>query len=346
MLAISLVTLLLLGAPPQEMVEEGRLMAFMKEMPVKRAPLGSDAHREGLQRTQDLLVERLGALGLEPALHEFRWSLPTSRPAEGEGAEPKTTWHNIIVDLPGTDLSGEVLVVGAHFDAVPRSPGADDNATGTSALLELARVLKDQPRRRTVRLAFFNLEEVGLIGSTRYVRSLSTEERGRIVGMMSLEMLGYFSDEPDSQKSPLERIEGVFEPPTVGDSIAVVGIAQHRAFSGRLIEEMGKAEPKLKITPADFLPVAIPDMMRSDHRPFVTAGLPGVMITDTANFRNPHYHQETDTAETLDKARYTLVVRAVAGAIDALANAEGWKVAPNPEAPAVEKPAVPPTAGS
>lgn len=331
--------------PAHERVDRERLMAFIRELPTKRSPIGSDEHREGLRRTEELILERVKALGLEPKPHEFRWALPAGAPKEGEApAEPpKVAWNNIIVDLPGGDLQGEVILVGAHMDAVPRAPGADDNGTGVSALLEMARVLKDQPRRRTIRLAFFNLEEVGLIGSTRYVESLPKPEEGaeKVVGMVSLEMLGYFSDAPDSQKSPIPRIEGTFEPPTVGDSIAVVGISRDRYFSQRLIAEMAKAEPTLKITAADFLPVPIPDMMRSDHRPFVMAGLPAVMVTDTANFRNPNYHKETDTVETLDPVRYTLVVRAMAGAVEALSNSEPWapKVEPKPEAAPTPKPA-------
>ncbi|CAG0962303.1 putative lipoprotein aminopeptidase LpqL [Phycisphaerales bacterium] len=331
--------------PPQEQVDRERLMSFIRELPAKRSAIGSDEHRDGLRRTELLVTDKLKALGLEPRPHEFRWALPVGAPKEGDAPSepPKTAWNNILIDLPGTDLKNEVILVGAHIDAAQRAPGADDNGTGVSALLELARVLKDQPRRRTVRLAFFNLEEVGLVGSTRYVESLPKADAGgeRIVGMVSLEMLGYFSDAPDSQKSPIPRIEGTFEPPTVGDSIAVVGIARDRYFSQRLIAEMGKAEPTLKITAADFLPVPIPDMMRSDHRPFVMAGLPAVMVTDTANFRNPNYHKETDTVETLDPVRYTLVVRAIAGAVNTLADGEGWapNPEPKPEAPSVPKPA-------
>src|SRR5205814_2674707 len=80
------------------------------------------------------------------------------------------TWHNIILDIPGGELPGEVVLVGAHFDAVPLAPGADDNGSGTAGLLEVARVLKDHPTKRTIRLVFFNLEECGLIGSSQYVR--------------------------------------------------------------------------------------------------------------------------------------------------------------------------------
>ncbi len=138
------------------------------------------------------------------------------------------------MNIPGRELPNEVVLIGAHFDAVPGAPGADDNGTGTAALLEVARVLKNHPTKRTIRLVFFNLEECGLVGSSRYVDQAGPDWKGgknregqaqpateKIVGMVSLEMLGYFSDEPNSQKSPLPPIKDVFDPPTVGDTIAV-----------------------------------------------------------------------------------------------------------------------------
>jgi len=335
-------------APPQELVSKDRLLDTIRALPAKRAPLAGDEHREGLRKTEDWLIEQLKGMGLEPRTQEFRWSLPL-RPAAGDTGTKtddeqikERTWRNIWVDLPGSDKPDEVLLISGHFDAVPQSPGADDDASGTAGVLELARVLKDQPRRRTLRLMFFNLEESGLVGSTRYVAEVLKPNSGeRIVGMASLEMIGYFSDEPNSQKSPIPRVEGVFDPPTVGDSIAVVGIARHQPLSRRFVQEMAAAEPRLKITVADFLPVPVPDMMRSDHRPFVMAGLPGIMITDTANFRNPHYHKPTDTLDTLDAERMTWVVRAVAGAANALANAQDWPPPPTPEPAAPTPPAAP-----
>ncbi|MDX2130776.1 MAG: M20/M25/M40 family metallo-hydrolase [Planctomycetota bacterium] len=318
-------------------VERDRLVEFIKALPQARSPMGDQAHQDGLRRAEALVRDRLVALGLTPVEQPFPWrprpTRPTQTPGEAVPAAPpepapEQTWHNYIVEFPGTDLADEVLVLGAHFDAVPNSPGADDNATGAAALMELARVLKDVPRRRTLRLCFFNLEEVGLVGSRAYVQSLSPAERARVVGMVSLEMLGYYSDKPGSQQSPIPPIEGVWDPPTVGDTIAVVGLARDRAFSQPLMAAMRDAEPALKITPVDFLPVPVPDMMRSDHAPFVHSGLAGFMLTDTANFRNPHYHTPGDTLDTLDLARYELVVRALAGAATSLGNAESWKPAP------------------
>jgi aminopeptidase YwaD len=363
----ALLTMTAVAAPlfnaPQDQVDQGRLMATIRQLPTSRAALGDQAGREGLRKTESLLTDKLKELGYTPKIEEFKWAIPARNWDKAEapkqdgpgGDTPRTpektdspgapqaepepqehTWHNIVVEVPGRERPDEVVLVGAHFDAVPGAPGADDNGTGTAALLEIARVLKDHPTKRTIRLVFFNLEECGLIGSSAYVRSARhnwkapqpaegqppAKPKEKIVGMMSLEMLGYFTDAPNSQQSPIPPIKDVFEPPTVGDSIAVVGLARDKAFIQQLTEGMGKAAPDLKITTVDFMPVPIPDMTRSDHRAFMIAGVPAVMITDTANFRNPNYHKPTDTVETIDAKRYTLVVKAVAGAAYQLAEPE------------------------
>lgn len=327
-------------ASPQQRIEQDRLIAKLKALPTKRAALGDIEHQKGLAETEELLVERLTEMGYQPELHALRWNLERQQQHEEELAAsgvnvhrrsaPETTeelaartWHNIIVELPGTEMPEEVLILGAHFDAFPGTPGADDNGTGTAALLEIARVFKDVPMKRTVRLIFFNLEEIGLRGSADYVRdNRDTFRSGRekLIGMVSLEMLGYFTDEPDSQRSPVPPIPGVFEPPTVGDFIAIATVRAHQAFSQRLGREMQKAEPDLKVLVADFFPVAPPDLLRSDHAPFMAAGLPGVILTDTSEFRNPHYHLPSDTVDTLDHRRFTKVVRALAAATQVIAD--------------------------
>ncbi len=320
-----------------DMVDPERLMRTVRSLPAKRAGAGDADHAAGLEAAERLLVKQLEGLGLTPRFHEFPWNSPARNLGrhEGEPDSEKVLYRNILVDFPGTTRPREVLIVSAHFDAVPGSPGADDDASGVAGVMELARILKEVgPGERTIRLVLFNLEEVGLVGSRSYVSSWLKEQRAvtasegealqappeRIVGMMSLEMIGYFTDEPGSQKSPIQRIEGVFEPSTVGDTIAVVGVKTHQSFSRPLISLMKAHAPGLKTTDVDFMPVPIPDMMRSDHGPFIIAGRPAVMITDTANFRNPHYHQATDMPETLDLKRFTLVVKGVVGAVRRLAD--------------------------
>lgn len=346
-----MLSLCALATPPEpaSLVNTERLVETVRSLPEKRAALGSPEHREGLRKTESLLADRLRALGLAPTMHAFTWGSPGAEIDDPSDAG-QITWHNVIVDLPGTDLKHEVLVVGAHFDAVPMGPGADDNATGTAAALELARILKDYPTRRTIRIAFFNLEEVGLVGSSTYAADWKKTNRPSpsqtpssdaapasptpspnseiIVGMLSFEMLGYFSDEPNSQKSPIPTQPGVFEAPTVGDSIALVGIARDKAFIRELSGAMLASAPGLKTTVVDFVPVALPDMTRSDHRPFMALRVPALMVTDTANFRNPHYHKASDTLDTLDLARFTLVVRGLTGAVYEIARPEPDTKAP------------------
>lgn len=330
-------------APPQSLVSTDRLLAELRALPEKRSPNGSDAHREGLLRTEEMLLEKLRGLGYEPVIHEvdFLGSSRASRESADSAAPAPAPWRNIIVEIPGRTHPGDLVIFAAHFDAVPRSPGADDNGSGTVALLEMARLLKDRPMQRTLRMIFFNLEEVGLVGSRAYVESIEDQFKGapdpsspgddpprrlppthRVLGMASIDGVGYFTDEPDSQKSPIPESR-LFKPPTVGDFLALGGIGRHRKYSQALTRAMRAAAPDLKVVAVDFLPIAPPDLLRSDHAPFLAAGLPAVILADTANFRSPHYHQPTDTVDTLDLTRYTLVVRALVGAAHALAGPVG-----------------------
>ncbi|MBX3358677.1 MAG: M28 family peptidase [Phycisphaeraceae bacterium] len=301
------------------MVSQERLLETIKALPVKRAGWRDDENREGLVKTEALLQDRLKALGYEPTLHEIG-------AFEGRG-EPGSSpvWHNIVVDIPGQTKPKEIIIVGAHFDAVPIAPGADDNGTGVAAVLELARVLKDVPMQRTVRLCLFNLEEVqplgiGLVGSGRYAADLAPEIKAgtiKVVGMLSLDMLGYFNDEPNSQKWPALPVS--VDLPTTADFIAVGGIIQHRGFSQPLIKAMRRGGPGVKVFAGDILPLAVPDFMRSDHASFLAMGIPAVIVSDTANFRSKHYHGPTDTIETIDAKRFTEVVKGLAAGVIAVA---------------------------
>lgn len=332
--AASVLALAAAAQPPQDLVDRDRLMGEVSRLPAKRAARGDAEHQRGLIRTEEHLLSRLRELGFEPEEFALAWNLraeaarmPESMrpPPEALAAADGHVWRNFIVELRGRELPTEVLIVGAHFDAAPGAPGADDNGSGTAALLELARVLRDRPMKRTVRLIFFNLEEIGLKGSAEYALRLrprleSGEER--VLGMLSLEMLGYYSDAPNSQRSPIPAIKGVFDPPTVGDFIALATTKKHAGFSTRLADEMRRAAPGLKTLAPDFLPDAplvTPDLLRSDNAPFLFLGIDAVMVTDTSNYRNPHYHRRTDTIDTLDAARFALTVQGLAGAVHAIA---------------------------
>lgn len=343
------------AGPVQASVTGERLMAHIKALPTSRAAWGNDESKEGLRETEAQIVKKLTDMGYTPRLDPVDFL--GSRSGDKDAA-PDAPWNNIFVDIPGKTRPTEVLILAAHFDAVPGSPGADDNGSGVATVLEAARVLKDAPMQRTVRLIFFNLEEVGLVGSRAYVERIKPDleaKKERIVGMASIDMIGYYSSEPNSQKSPIPAM-GKFKPPTVGDFIGVAGILTHRHFSQALDKAMHAAEPGengVKTVVVDFLPIAPPDLLRSDHAPFLAAGVPAVIMSDTANFRSPHYHKATDTIETLDAERLAVGARSIIGAYHALAGPEGGTLidldppkrsaptpssAPSPTTPATDKP--------
>ncbi|MCC6229342.1 MAG: M20/M25/M40 family metallo-hydrolase [Phycisphaerales bacterium] len=321
-------------APPAK-VDQQTLVDVMRALPEARS---ARMDREGLAKAERVLVDRLKALGYEPTLQEVKWSIPARNWKEGqptdaarpddkpEAKNEPVISNNIIIELAGKALPDEVVLVSAHFDAVPKSPGADDDASGVAGLVELARVLKDQPLERTVRFVLFTFEEVGLVGSAEYVRQWREDtkpggprQHEKIVAMLSLELLGYYSDKEGSQKSPFPPIKGVFEPSTIGDNIVLVTTSAHQPLTKRVETAMVAAAPGVKVFRADFAPVPLPDLMRSDHAPFLLAGIPAVMVTDTANFRNPNYHKPTDTIETLNLERMTRTVEGLVGAVRELA---------------------------
>lgn len=206
---------------------------------------------------------------------------------------------NLILNLPPERSRHQNLppiLIAAHYDAVPGTPGADDNATGVAVLLELARMFATQPIKYPLRLVAFDMEEYGLVGSADYAAKLKQEKRSLRL-MISLEMLGYCDATPNSQNypPPLERFY-----PNHGDFIALIGNLRtlpDLINLSRTIRQSG--------TPCEWLPVPnrgliVPDTRRSDHAPFWDAGYPAIMVTDTANMRNPNYHKPSDIIATLN----------------------------------------------
>ncbi|MCC6285845.1 MAG: M20/M25/M40 family metallo-hydrolase [Phycisphaerales bacterium] len=306
-------------APAAE-VDAARLMATVDAFPHKRSPEGSPEHLQGLRDTEAMIREELTGLGYD--VHEQ--PVPWVRRPRAEGAEP-IEWFNLWVDIRGSERTGEVVLVGAHFDAVPRSPGADDNASGAAAALELARVLRGREPRRTIRIMFFTLEEYGLVGSRAYVEEFAgpnhREGKETIAGMISLDMIGIFSDAENSQRSPLPRVGPLKMIPTTANFITVVGIQSSHELSAPFAESMAQAAPDLPVLRFDMLAVPIPDMLRSDHAPFWGMGVPAIHITDTSEFRYDHYHRPTDTIDRIDRDRYAMVVRGIAQGVWDFANA-------------------------
>jgi Zn-dependent M28 family amino/carboxypeptidase len=224
------------------------------------------------------------------------------------------THQNLILDLPGRSPQSTKppILIGAHYDAVLGTPGADDNATGIAALLELARFFSANPARYPLRFVAFDLEEFGLQGSRHYAEAL--KQQGQPLRLMlSLEMLGYCDRTPHSQRYPagLERFY-----PNQGNFIGLIGDWRTIPDLMRLTRSIRQAGDVLaQWMPAINRGLALPDTRRSDHAPFWDQGYRAVMVTDTAHLRNPHYHQASDRLETLDLDFLTGVCRGLAQGI-------------------------------
>ena len=218
--------------------------------------------------------------------------------------------RNLIAEIKGGERAGEVVVVGAHYDSVKGSPGANDNGSGVAAVIELARAMRDWKPARTWRFALFVNEEPpffesGEMGSA--VHAKAARARGeRIVAMFSIETIGYYSGEPGSQHYPFPL--GLFYPDR-GDFLAFVANLGSRA----LMHETIGAFRAHAAFPSEGVaaPAFIPGIDWSDHRSFWREGYPALMVTDTAPYRDPNYHTSRDTPDKVDYERLARVTRAL-----------------------------------
>lgn len=225
---------------------------------------------------------------------------------------------NLIVERKGNRKPEEIVVLGAHYDTVYTTPGADDNASAVAVLLEVSRLLADHEGRRTARYVafaceeppYFNLDSMG----SQYHARRSRKRGDQIVGMLCLEMVGYFKDEVGSQQipptipKPLHRFF-----PRRGNFLAAVGNlpSWKLAWSFRRGFKRGSRMPLFSIV----LPERVHEIRLSDNSSFWDQGYSALMLTDTSFLRNPNYHCASDTPDTLDYARMTEVALGVAGAM-------------------------------
>lgn len=223
------------------------------------------------------------------------------------------TYANVVAAM-GPDTP-DVVVVGAHYDVAGEMPGADDNASGVAGLLELADLLTPARLSCRVELVAYALEEAPFfataqMGSEVHARALEATGR-RVRGMLCLEMIGCFSDEKRSQQLPFALLRPFY--PSRGNFIAVVGNLGGTGIVRRVKRSMREAGdlPVHSINAPGF----VPGVDLSDHSSFWRRGVPAVMITDTAFYRNPRYHTERDTPETLDYGRAAKVVAGLRQAV-------------------------------
>ena len=220
-------------------------------------------------------------------------------------------YRNIIARA-GTGRSGPSIILGAHFDSVEGSPGADDNASGVAVLLEAARILSQSRLRNPVMFCAFNLEELNMVGSAHFAKKLRAQ--GAKIGVMvSLEMVGYTDTGSGGQKYPA-GLSWFY--PDRGDFIGVVGNWRSamvlRRFALSIRQVKGLPVETLTVLGNGFL---VPQVRLSDHAPFWDLGYPALLVTDTSFFRNPHYHRASDTVETLDLTFMTKVCEGVVNAV-------------------------------
>lgn len=233
--------------------------------------------------------------------------------------ERGVTSANLEATLPGTGCGDQIILLGAHYDTVPGSPGADDNASAVAALLELARLQRDIRSRRTLRFVAFTNEEPPFFdtsaqGSRTYAAA-ARREGDDIRLMLSLEMLGYYRDQPGSQRyPPLFR----WFYPDRANFIALVSNFRSQRSMRRFAHAFRDSSQMPLEHAATF--AFVPGAAWSDHLSFWRSGYRAFMVTDTAFFRNPYYHTAADTPDKLDYERLAEVTRGIHGAVRILAD--------------------------
>lgn len=286
--------------PPHASDVQTRLLTHLRQLVGERHPRRSPA---ALQQAEQYLIASFQRSGLLVKTHGFR--------ALGG------TYHNVVASLPAVrDKKAPPLLIGAHYDTVAESPGADDNASGLAVMLEAAEQLAQGPLARPVHFIGFCLEEWNLLGSRAYAAHLRKQGR-EIRGAIVLECVGFASQEDRSQTQPPIPVKV----PAVADFLGVVGNEPAKTLVEAIVQAGQQVASPLKTIPL-VVPgqgEQFPDTRRSDHAAFWSYGFPAVMLTDTANFRNPHYHQPTDTLETLDPAFLERVALTVANSVKSLA---------------------------
>lgn len=293
--------------PPVELVDRAAYEADLTAITGPRSP-----RTPHWQTVQDLCADRFAALGFEVERHTY------------------ATGVNVIGVRPGKSLPGERVVVSAHYDSVTNCAGADDNGTGVAGTLEVARVLSRQSHARTLVVACWDEEERGLIGSSAYV-ARAKAAGDTIVLSLVFEMIGYRSTAPMSQRTD-PQLEAVFP-----DAAAQIAANEYRGdfalvvndeAANTAVADMQAIGPKVglpivNISLLDALKSQIPALRRSDHAPFWDADYPALFITDTADYRNPHYHCPQGMADAIADidfefaiANVKVVVAAAEAALD------------------------------
>lgn len=291
--------------PDPETAAEKRLAADVRVLAGEIGPR-SYAHPDGLARAEAHVSRAFAAAGYHVVEQPYAVRPP--------GMSADVPMRNFIAALPAASSDAPVLVVGAHYDTAPGTPGADDNASGVAALLELARRFKGKTGAVEIRFVAYGTEEPPFFGSKQmgsafHAAAMKAEGR-RVKGMISLEMLGYYDDAKGSQKYP--PLLSLFYPDRA-NFIGAVSNFESRDFLKGFAKAFKPTNNLLVVTAS--LPGWISEIGLSDHKCYWDAGFPALILTDTSFLRYTHYHMATDTPEKLDYARMADVLNGLEAAL-------------------------------
>jgi hypothetical protein len=247
-------------------------------------------------RTRTYIISKLREFGWTPKLEKF------------------SNGVNVFAERRGTDNTAEAILVGAHYDTVAGSPGADDNASGVAVLLEIARLFASHPTPRTLQLAFFDSEETGLLGSKAF--TTNTQRLEKLQGVIVMDMVGYACYTTGCQKYPPGL--PVTPPSDKGDFLVAVGDTENLFLLNAFNKSDQSNLPNVLTLPVPLKGLLTPDTLRSDHAPFWYQGVGAVLVTDTANLRTPHYHQPSDIPHNIERSFFFGAAQTVVNATDRL----------------------------
>ncbi|MGD0115078.1 MAG: M28 family peptidase [Dehalococcoidia bacterium] len=289
-------------AQAQDGITAESMGARIAQLEGDRYALGTDAERTKLGEDAEYIQNQMGAFGLNVQEDPVTYS--------GE------TFPNVIGALPGTACPEASIIVGAHYDAGEGATGADDNASGVAAVLEIARLLSTQSFQPSIQFVGFSFEEDGLIGSKQMAREAGTAH-ARIAGVVVLDMIAYTCDEPGCQTYPAG-----YSGPDVGNFVSVTGNTVSAPLLQTFTEASASAVPSLPVSSLEVPGNGDHDTRGSDHSPFWDWGYQALAVDDTADFRNPNYHTPADTLSTLNLSFAADVTNATLAAVVAAATAD------------------------
>ncbi len=298
-----------------EWVDEVSEEILRNHMSIIEGSRNYSTSRPHLEAVKDSIASRFNAAGLQTSRQDFLYQ--------------NQNGQNILGRKPGLIDEASTWIIDGHFDSVSNSPGADDNGSAVVGLLEILRVLGKYSFQENLLFVGFDFEEAGLIGSQRYVQS-GRRPFETIKGVYNMEMIGYYSDEPNTQQLPFgfsslfpAAVAAVIADNYRGNFLTNVGNASSAALIASIEESASQYVPELRVISLNVpgTGTLVPDLRRSDHAPFWDAGIPALMLTDGANFRNLNYHTPGDSSATLNYTFMSRVIKTILGAVATQAKA-------------------------